>query len=252
MSTLGNDIKRLGFPQGKRKRCLENSCYELNTYTETLTITSKGEIRSFYRKDKAPQLIETWGEEKARRFGILFAYLFVTTFFILILVYAFRDLFEFLENAFWFFVLAAVGAIIYFGSLSRQYTDAVTYYKSSRCKKCNRDFALEEFKDPLITEVSTPDKYKIARTKYWKCKFCGTEDYRTEELDYNNHKGKKSKQKEDTCRICKKKFAMSEYRDPDVKKVGNVETTVRHYKCLNCGFQEITIEKAIIEEMNIQ
>jgi hypothetical protein len=170
----------------------------------------------------------------------------------LILGYAARNDIKFSGYSFWYFVPVAVWAIIYFGSLSSQYTDAVAYYKSSRCKNCNRDFALEEFKDPQVTEVSTLDKYKITRTRYWKCKFCVTEDYRTEELDHNNHKGKKSKQERSTCRVCKKEFVVSEYRDPDVKKVGDVETTVRHYKCLNCGFREISIEKVIIEEVNIQ
>lgn len=252
MSTLGNDIKRLGFPQGKYKRCLDNSCYEMNTYTETLTITSKGEIRSFYQKDKAPQLIEEWGKEKARLFGSLFGFLSVTILFITILVCVIRSDIDFFRQYILVFVLAGIGLTIYFGNLSRQYTDSVIYYESSRCKNCARDFALEEFKDPLITEVSTLDKYKIMRTRYGKCKFCGTEDYRTEELDYNNHKGKKSKQKNPTCRSCNKKFAMLEYRDPDVKRKSDEETTIRHYKCLNCGFREITIEKVIIEEVNIQ
>jgi len=209
-------------------------------------------------------VIEKWGEKRARIYGDLLESLsLILLLFLIILLIAvwisgkscaqiFLNQAGLSSNILWYLILATVTAFFFFCGLGSRYENAVNYYISSRCTNCSRDFAREEFKRPLLKEVSTPEKYEITRTRYWKCKFCGLEDYRTEELDYNNHKGKKGKQKKSTCRVCKREFSMLEYRDPDVKRKSNEETTVRHYKCLNCGFREITIEKVILEEVNIQ
>lgn len=264
MGKLESDIKRLGFPQGEYKRCLDGSCYELNTENETLIITSEEEIPPHIDQEEAVRVIEKWGEKKARIYGDLLGFLsLILLLFLIILLIAIwasgKGWAQILlnqtglsGNILWYSILATIIALFFFGGLGSKYTNAVNYCISSKCKNCSRNFALEEFKKPLFKEVSTLDKYEITRTRYWKCKLCGIEDYRTEKLNYDNHKGKKSKQKGDTCRICKKEFAMSEYRNPDVKRKSSEETTVRHYKCLNCGFREITVEKVILEETNVQ
>lgn len=266
LGTLECDIKRLEFPQGEYKRYLDGSCYELDPENDILTITSEGKTPLHIDEEAAARVIEKVGEKKARIYGDVLGFLslilllFLVTALLLITnwaagkdcAYFILNYIGFSGNVLWYSILAILAitaALLFFGSLGSKYTNAVNYYLSTKCKSCSRNFAFKEFKKPLFKEISTLDRYEITMTRYWKCKFCGIESCRIDSLDYNNHKGKRNDQKEDFCRICFSKSAMREYRDPDVKEELNLETTVRHYKCSNCGFREITVERVVLKNV---
>jgi hypothetical protein len=119
-------------------------------------------------------------------------------------------------------------------------------YKDSKCKKCGKDFAYEESQEPLIKEVSTHDKYEITMTRYWRRKYCDDENLIEEPLHYRHSKGKINSREVSVCKICENRDSMREYRTPDIKEIDNDEITIRHYKCLHCGYYEITIKEKFL------
>lgn len=117
------------------------------------------------------------------------------------------------------------------------------YYNISRCNKCGRDFAYKEVKEPLIKMVSTYEEFEKTITKYMKCRYCNNKEIKTE-IDYKTSKSgsKKVNKNKQTCKECGKKFALAEYRDPDVHLEYRTFRTIRHYKCTSCGYMEISIK----------
>lgn len=140
-----------------------------------------------------------------------------------------------------------VFCIIPFSLIYDQLDKVNKYYEDSKCKRCGRDFAYEEFRKPLIKEVSTNDKYEITITRYWRCKYCGDENVieDTENGLYKNccNKGKEVYWEKKACKICENQNSLIEYREPDVKEIGGIITTICHYKCSHCGYYEISIQK---------
>lgn len=52
----------------------------------------------------------------------------------------------------------------------------LTYHSNTQCKKCKKEFAYDESKDPKIEEVKTSRGTRVKTTRYYQCKFCGHED----------------------------------------------------------------------------
>ena len=51
-----------------------------------------------------------------------------------------------------------------------------TYKIESKCPKCNKDYAMEEYKDPDVKEVDTSEGTRRTTTRFYKCKDCGFEE----------------------------------------------------------------------------
>jgi len=240
---LSRDFDIFGFEPGSQiKRWGDDVCYEMDTETDTLTMTSQGEIYCFYLQSEAPYLIKRWGEKKIRHIGKVFGILALLLLIALILSYFFRDRIVFPYNMTWLFILMTIGVIIFFLFLCDQFYSVADFYSNSRCKKCGKDFAYEEFRKPLTRKVSTPESFEITRTKYRKCRYCGDEDFETQ-TDFIDCKGDKEKLTDDTCKRCGKEHSIKEHRRPDVFEGADTAKTIRYYKCSNCGYQEITVEK---------
>jgi len=245
---LSEDLKYIGFPAGVNKKCLDGVSYELDNDTDTLTITYAGEIYDFFLKSKAPYLIERYGEKKIQNAQRVSGVLFPLSFLLFVFSLWFGWIMgEFFTKYCLHLMVTFVSGIFIFAFLEGQLCKVNELCRNTRCNNCGRDFAYEESQKPLIKEVSTQDRYEITRTRYWKCKYCANEDLREETLDYNQSKGKRNYWQERTCKRCKNRYSMVEYRIPDVKEINSIKTTIRHYKCSHCSYREITMEKETLE-----
>jgi hypothetical protein len=50
------------------------------------------------------------------------------------------------------------------------------YKRISKCSKCNKEYAMEEYKDPDVKEVDTSEGTRRTTTRFYKCKYCGYEE----------------------------------------------------------------------------
>ncbi|MGB9928606.1 MAG: hypothetical protein ACPK85_09400 [Methanosarcina sp.] len=130
-----------------------------------------------------------------------------------------------------------------FGFIGTVLRNVDKYCKDTFCHKCGKEFAYEEIKEPEIKETSTFEDYRIIMTRYWKCKYCGDENFKTELMDIYKHKGEKSKVPSENCKKCGKQSTLIEYKKPDIKELKYKDTIIRHYKCSYCNYHEIMINE---------
>lgn len=243
--TLSNYFEYIGFPAGLNKKWVDGVCYELDD-DETLTIAYTGKIYNFFLKSKSPYLIKRFGENKIQNAkktsGTLAILSFVLFFLGLFLIWIIETQSEYL----WVILVPVIGCVVFF-FIGDQLEKVNELYKDSKCKKCDRDFAYEEFQKPLIKEVSTHDKYEITIKRSQRCKYCGDE-YSIEKPFNYPHKGEINYKEDRACKICENQYPMKEYRKPDIKKINDNEITIRHYKCSHCDYYEITITRIHINE----
>jgi len=245
------------------KRQYNDVSYTLDVDTETLYITYRGKINSFLFKNKVFYLIKLLGKEKihaaANVFIPLSGFILLLLFFLSLLIpVSFLSILIplplFFENhlgilndfpgylVVW--VLFGLFAITIISSYIGVFLEKLDIYcKDTFCNRCGKDFAYEESKKPEIKEMSTFEDYIITITRFWKCKYCGNEDSKTNMLNINKYKGEKSKLPEEKCKKCGYKSVMSEYKRPDIKEVKYTDTIIRHYKCRHCGYHEIMINE---------
>ena len=237
--------KSIGFTKSENQKRYEDICYKLNPEDDTLTIEYSDDFKYNPKiMKKAPGLINKYGEKELDKRAGLYA---ISVLFALYLIFLPCILFGKDFGLFLGFLLTIV-VVTRLVILSEEYTDTVKYYRDSRCKKCGKDFALEEFREPKIEEISTVENYTITVTRYWKCKFCGFEDIRKGSENYTTRKGERNAVTHKNCRNCGKELAIIEYRYPDIKETTNKETTIRHYKCEYCDYREIKIKEEYIPD----
>lgn len=58
------------------------------------------------------------------------------------------------------------------------------HYNDTTCKKCNKEFAYYEYKNPDIRELKDSKRVIKTTTIHLKCKYCGYEDNRTNTVEY--------------------------------------------------------------------
>jgi hypothetical protein len=117
------------------------------------------------------------------------------------------------------------------------------YYKNFRCTKCERDFAYEETKKPILKIISSDDAYEETITIYSKCKYCNNNNDKIKCIVQNSKsKTRRNPKKGLRCRGCGNKFTLIEYRSPDVHfEYPNIFCTIKHYKC-SCGYMLIILK----------
>jgi hypothetical protein len=236
IDTLSKNLKYIGFPVGTDRIYLDNVCYELDRETDTLTICSE---RNFYSSLKkiAPDLTNRFGLRTISVLKIVSMSLSFFLFFLLILNLTME------ENHSIFSLVLISASIASFFVASNLY-EIEKYCNIVRCKRCGRDFAYEEIKTPLIKMVSTYNEYEKTITSYLKCKYCNDENLEIE-ISRRNRKSRKKnlKRNRKTCKGCGKELSLVEYRSPDAHlERYNTFRTIRHYKCTNCGYMEISIK----------
>lgn len=236
IDTLSKDLKYIEFPVGTNKIDIDNVCYEMDRETDTLTICSEGNFYNSLKK-LAPELINRFGLRTIKVLKIFLISLFILLFSILILEMIFKE-----NHSLFSLILISIN-IASFVLASNLY-EIEKYSKILKCKKCGREFAYEEIKKPLIKMVSTQSKYEKTITNYMKCKYCSDENIKIEIARKNS----KSRTKDingnrKTCKGCGKEHSLVEYRHPDAHlERYNIFRTIRHYKCTNCGYMEISIK----------
>lgn len=236
IDTLSKDIKYIEFPAGTCKTYLGDVCYELDRGTDTLTISSEGNFYNSLKK-RAPELINRFGSGTINILKIFTITLSIFLFFLLVLKIINKEA----DSLSSLILLSA--SMICFVVASNLY-EIESYRNIFRCNKCDRDFACEETKKPLIKMVSTYDKYEKTITSYMKCRYCNNE-YMKIEIAHRNSKSraKNNNKNAKTCKGCGKKFSLIEYRHPDAHLVHyNIFRTIRHYKCIDCEYMEISIK----------
>ena len=244
---MSKDLKYVEFPVGTDRIYQDNVYYELDRETDTLTISSEGNFRNFFKK-RAPYLLNLFSLETIKTLKLLALFLSVFLFFLLILEMIFE------QNDSLLSLVLISASMISLIAASNLY-EIESFCNISRCKKCGRDFAYEEIKKPLIKMISTYNKYEKTVTSYMKCRYCSDEDIKIEIARRNSKSRVKNIDKsEKTCKACGKKFALVEYRYPDVhleyynmfrtiKHYKYMFRTIRHYKCTHCGYMEISVKE---------
>lgn len=236
IDTLSKDLKYIEFPVGTDTIHRDNVCYELDRETDTLTISSEGNFYNSLKK-LSPNLTNRFGLKKINTLKILTMFLSVLLFFLLILEMALEENHSLLS----LFLISA--NLVSFIVASNLY-EVEKYCSVLKCKKCGKELAYEEIKKPLIKMISSNDKYEKTITSYMKCKYCNDENIKIEIVRRNTKsKSKKTNKNRKTCKGCGKELALIEYRYPDAHlEHYNVFRTIRHYKCAECGYMEISIK----------
>lgn len=49
----------------------------------------------------------------------------------------------------------------------------VSHHTDTKCKKCKKEFAYDEYKAPSVEEFETSKGTRIHTTRYYECKYCG-------------------------------------------------------------------------------
>lgn len=241
IDTLSKDLKYIEFPAGTNKIYLDGVCYELDRETDTLTICSEGNFNNFLKK-RTLNLINRFGLRTINILKILAISLSILLFLFLILEIFLKDTESLLS------LILISASLVSFIVASNLY-EIVSCCNIFKCRKCGRDFAYEEIKKPLITMVSTYNKYEKTVTNYMKCKYCSDENVKVE-IAHRNSKSnaKKINKNGKTCKGCGKEFSLIEYRYPDAHLESyNRFRTIRHYKCTDCGYMEISIKDDYVE-----
>ena len=233
---MSKDLKYIEFPVGTNKIHRDNVCYELDRETDTLTICSE---RNFYNslKKLAPDIVNRFGLRTINILKILFISLSILLFFLLFSEMMFEENHSLLS-----LILISANVASFVAALNLY--EIEKYCKILRCKKCGRDFAYEEIKNPLIKMISTHNKYEKTITSYLKCKYCNDENIKIEVARRSSKsKAKNINKNRKTCKGCGKEFALVEYRHSDAHlERYNIFRTIRHYKCSDCGYMEISIK----------
>lgn len=246
------------------KKQYNEASYALDVDTETLYITYKGKIHSFFLKNKALYFAKLVGKEKihtaANTFMPLFEFILFLLFLLSLLIpVSFLSILlpfplffeEHLGISFkgypgYFVIWGLFGLFaitVISGFIGKFLENLDKYCQDTSCKRCSKDFACDESKKPEIKEISTFEDYVITITRFWKCKYCGNEASKTDIMNIHKYKGEKTKLPEEACKKCGYNSAMSEYKRPDIKEIKYTDTIIRHYKCRHCSHREIMINE---------
>ena len=241
IDTLSKDLKDIDCPAGTNKIYLDDVCYELDRETDTLTICSEGNFNNFLKK-RTFNLINRFG---LRTINILK----ISAISLSILLFLLLFFKIFLKGADSLLSLILISASLISFIVASHLYEIVNYCNIFRCKKCGQDFAYEEMKKPLIKMVSTYNKYEKTITSYMKCKYCNNENVKVEIAHRNSKSNPKNIYKNrKTCKGCGNKFSLIEYRYPDAHlEYYNRFRTIRHYKCTDCGYMEISIKDDYVD-----
>ncbi|WP_440955961.1 hypothetical protein ACSAZK_03115 [Methanosarcina sp. Mfa9] len=243
-------IERIEFTEkGSYKKQHNGVSYKLEPNSNTLYATYEKNYRYKNRlKSISPSLINKFGEKKLKvmgdrlnAFGVLsVAFGFPLWISLFLQDKGFISKEVTMEVLLLLFILS-----ILFAWIGYEFIETVRYFEDSKCKNCGKDFAYNEFKKPEAKEVSSPHRYEISLTRYWKCKFCGHTDPRTEPVPFIHKKGSIDNLSNQTCSVCKKESALEVQKNPDIKVEGSTTTKIRHYRCKYCNSYGIEIETEV-------
>ncbi|WP_440953915.1 hypothetical protein ACSAZK_09430 [Methanosarcina sp. Mfa9] len=216
--------------------------------SNTYIISYKGEFKTgFFRKKFAPYLLSKFGERSVLIAGKAYPFLEVMGIFLssvlsMRLVSLLPDIpfsLGFLFVLIWSFCYLP----FYFKYQSSEVSECL---HDVQCKRCGRKFACDESRIPDFREISSPVSYSIEITRYWKCRYCGSEDARTGSEGLLAEKGDGIGSfwlNRIKCAGCGRKRAYEEFKKEDklTKKhfMGETITFTRYFRCRFCGYEVI-------------
>lgn len=136
----------------------------------------------FIHKRVSPLLIKKYGEKNIGILGLISFISSLITILSWLGVFPFVSSFEVIHSR----LVLYIGVFLFIVAVSL--LGISSYYKSRICKKCNREFAYEEYKDPSVQETRTSKGVRRITTRYYKCKFCGNEDVKNIKETIENEK----------------------------------------------------------------
>ena len=217
--------------------------------SNTHVISYKGEFKTgFFRKKLAPHLLSKFGERSVLIAGKAYPFLGITAIVLSeVLLVRLISLWTDTPFSLEFLLIVLVGISVYLPFIFKYQSSKVSdYLQDVRCERCGRKFACHESRIPDFREISTPVSYSIEITRYWKCKYCGSEDARTgfEGLLAKKGYGIGSfRLNRIKCAGCGRKHAYEEFKKEDMLTkehlMGEKITFTRYYRCRFCGYEEI-------------
>lgn len=241
--------ERIRFPSGSYQALHKGICYKIDPENDTVEITKKLSLRySPESKDEAIHLVNELGAERIQKRVSLFSKLLIGSILLFLFLTVYPVFFPIKSEIFlsWgkFITLISEISFLYMFGCSNV---TMNYYKDSRCEKCGKYFVFEEFKAPLLKEISKTNAYILTLTKYWHCKSCGYEDIKVESQRIDHHHGRKQHgPEEDKCEECGKEHAIEEYRKIDIVN-SFIRKKIRYFRCKYCGYHEIRLIKKILK-----
>ncbi len=165
---VGGDIYKAGgdIVKGDKIISSESKVYEVNK--ENVIV----------EKIVAPYLIKRYGKNKVSFVGAISLISGLITIITAINSMFSVKIYSFLPAApksisnwmlFFGFILVLVGSL---------FLSVLTYHSSTKCKKCKKDFAYEEIKNPIRQDTETEEGTWRTITKTYECKYCGDVDTR--------------------------------------------------------------------------
>lgn len=238
--------KRIRFPSGSYQAFYEGISYEIDPENDIVEMTQKLNPRyTPESREEAVTLANKLGIEKIQNRARLFSRLLLLSIMLFLFLMLLPVLFSaksegfFLSAGRFLAIVSEVTFLYMFG----YYRAAVNYCMDSYCEKCGKHFVFEEFQAPLLKEESRINAYTKTLTQYWHCRNCGHEDIKIEPQPIDHHHEKiQGNLKEDTCEECGKEHAIEEYRNVDVLNYA-LRKKIRYFKCRNCGYHEIRLNK---------
>mgnify|MGYP001264868801 CR=1 FL=1 len=153
------------------------------TINQNNTVEYQGDKEdSFVLKRVSPYLIKKYGEKNIRFSGLISLTSGLITILSWFGIFPFVSNFKFIHSSFFFYL----GMFLFL--VASLLLGISSYYESRKCKRCNREFAYEEYKDPSIQEIKTSKGVRRMTTRYYKCKFCGNEDTKNIKETVDNEK----------------------------------------------------------------
>lgn len=237
--------KRIRFPSGSYQAFYKGINYKIDPENDIVEMTQRLNPRySPESREEAVNLANKLGVEKIQKRARLFSKLLLLSILLFLLLMLSPTLFSIKSEGFlsvgkFLTIVSEVAFLYMFG----YYRAIVNYCMDSYCEKCRRHFVFEEFQAPLVKEESKIDTYTKTLTNYWHCINCGHENIKVEPQPIDHHREKKQDSlNEDTCEECGKEHAIEEYRSVDVLNY-IFRKKIRYFKCRNCGYHEIRLNR---------
>lgn len=139
----------------------------------TDSATYNGDVRNIFLLEKSSIFfINLLGEKKVKYIGLLSTILGIIDV-IGWIVSITNRIIPMTYNGYTFYVVGLGIILIIIGII---FLKMHSYKIQSKCSKCNKDYSMQEFKDPNVKEVETSEGVRKTTTRFYKCKYCGYED----------------------------------------------------------------------------
>lgn len=144
--------------------------------TDASSKTYEGDkINSMIDGILAPILIRKLGVGKTGIMGGILSLTSLFTMFLSLNSFGTEKIFDFLPIIPTNYTSSVIIVSAVFLLIGFLFFSSLSYYYKTKCKKCGRDFALKEIKDPIVRDTETREGLRRTIHRYYKCMYCGVE-----------------------------------------------------------------------------